>query len=64
MQEGKYTIELSIHSPTSLDVIRLSHLIEQATRQIIPTLSLPLTLGEIRVLLPRATKVAKKAQNG
>jgi hypothetical protein len=53
---GKYTIELVIESPTSLDVIRLSHMIEQATRQIIPSIPLPVTLGEVRVLLPRAVK--------
>lgn len=64
MLSGKYTVELSIHSNTSLDVIKLSHALEQALQQIIPSLSLPVTLGEIKVLLPRATKVAKKAQNG
>ena len=59
-----YRIELCIDSQTWLDVIKLSQAIEQATLQLIPALSLPVTLGEIRVLLPRATKVAKKAQNG
>lgn len=56
MTSGKYIIELVVESPTSLDVIRLSHLIEQASRQIIPTIPLPVTLGEVRVLLPRAVK--------
>ena len=65
MTSGKYIIELSVESETSLDVIRLSHLIEQATRQIIPSIPLPLTFGEIKVLLPRAVKAsAKKATSG
>lgn len=63
MLEGKYTIELSIHSPTSLDVIRLSHMLEQAVAQILPVTLPALTLGEIKVLLPRATKVAMKAKS-
>ena len=60
MTSGKHTIELSIHSPTSLDVIKLSQALEQATLQLIPSLSLPVTLGEIRVLLPRAVKTSAK----